>query len=137
MLRPTVVAASLAFTLGGCCWMSFEAPVCPGSPGQPVTPTPTNPARPIVWDIKRDGKVIGLAYEPATPGPWTIVHVDGVLPFRPEDTVEQATDLPTGVPYGPVELCNFLKDRASRSFAPLEVSGGFDLNAIGPPSPCQ
>ena len=134
MLRNAIVLAGLVFTLGGCCFLSAERPVCPGTPPRPVIDAKQPRTRPIVWDVRRNGRLVALAYEPAAADAnWTIVYAHGALPFREQDLLVERS---SGEPYGADELCTMLRQSIDLEHGEIEVFAGFDLNAIVNPTPC-
>jgi hypothetical protein len=134
MLRSAIVLAGLVFSLGGCCFLSAERPVCPGTPARPEVDGKKRPTRPIVWDVRRNGKLVALAYEPdEVDRNWTIVYASGSLPFREDDELVERTD---GVTYSASELCAILREHIELEHGELEVFSGFDLNAIVNPMAC-
>jgi hypothetical protein len=90
--------------------------------------------RPIVWRITRDSghgpETIGLAMEPESAGtPWTVVHLPGVLPFRPTDLIDPEP-LVTGFMGSPDLLCEVLRSETISIQNTLVVGPVFDLNQI-------
>jgi hypothetical protein len=130
MKRALALLVPLVFVLASCC-TTQQRRSCPHEPGSPEYPAsimaPT-PQRPIVWDVHRGGKLIGLVYEPATPSPWTVVYADGALPFQSSDTMSEYS---SAVPFNNGQLCDLLRSRVSLGFADLvmeDAPNDLDLN---------
>lgn len=131
-----VLVVSSAFAASGCCHPIQICPVCPGSPQMPNSKIISTPQRPIVWRVLREGQVIALALQPLPDGvPWTVAYGSGVLPFRADDWMEEAADIPSGVPFTEAQLCTMLRDRIGLSNAQV-LPEPFDLNALIGPGPC-